>query len=86
VLRVVIMADQQERFRAEARRQRRIAIRAFWRWLGRRIIPILDLPGIWIERSRIRAEMGRLDDRMLRDMGVSRLEVERELRKPFWRD
>lgn len=72
--------------RAEARRQRRIAIRAFWRWLGRRIIHILELPGIWMERSRDRAEMGRLDDRMLRDMGVSRLDVERELRKPFWRE
>lgn len=80
------MVDGREQLRAEAERQRRIAIRAFWRWLGRRIIHILDLPGIWIERSRSRAEMGRLDDRLLRDMGITRLDVEREIRKPFWRE
>jgi uncharacterized protein YjiS (DUF1127 family) len=82
----VSMAAPRENFRTDAIRLRRIAIRAFRRWLGQRIIRFLGLPGVWIDRSRNRAEMGRLDDRMLRDAGLSRLDVERELRKPFWRD
>lgn len=71
---------------AEARGHRPIAIPAFWRWIGRSVFHILGLPGRWIERSRSRAEMGQLDDRMLRDIGLSRLDVARELRKPFWRE
>ncbi len=37
-------------------------------------------------RQRQRTSLLQLDDRMLRDMGISRLEAERESRKPFWRD
>ena len=37
-------------------------------------------------RQRQRTSLAQLDDRMLRDMGISRLEAERESRKPFWRD
>ena len=39
----------------------------------------------WRQRSRERAELRRLDDRMLRDIGVTRGDVWRELNKPFWR-
>jgi uncharacterized protein YjiS (DUF1127 family) len=39
----------------------------------------------WQERARSRVLLGRLDDRMLRDMGLTRSDVEVETRKPFWR-
>lgn len=38
------------------------------------------------QRQRQRICLARLDDRMLRDMGISRIEAERESGKPFWRD
>jgi uncharacterized protein YjiS (DUF1127 family) len=39
----------------------------------------------WRHRARSRRELARLDERMLKDIGVSRVEVEFEVRKPFWR-
>jgi uncharacterized protein YjiS (DUF1127 family) len=39
----------------------------------------------WRRRSRDRAELARFDDRMLRDIGVNRAEIWREINKPFWR-
>ena len=39
----------------------------------------------WRRRSRERAELARLDDRMLRDIGVTRGDVWQEINKPFWR-
>lgn len=40
----------------------------------------------WRERSRQRRALLNLDDRLLRDIGVSRADAEREGRKPFWQD
>lgn len=80
------MGDERERLFAEAHRLRNVAIRAFWLRLGHRAIRLLECPGVWIKRKRNRTEMGRLDDRMLGDLGLSRDDVEHELRKPFWRD
>jgi len=39
----------------------------------------------WRRRSRDRAQLATLDDRMLRDIGVSRGDVLAEINKPFWR-
>ena len=39
----------------------------------------------WTERSRQRRHLAGLDDRLLRDIGVSRVEVEAEISRPFWR-
>jgi uncharacterized protein YjiS (DUF1127 family) len=39
----------------------------------------------WIERVRQRRALAALDDRMLRDIGVTRAEAARETEKPFWR-
>jgi uncharacterized protein YjiS (DUF1127 family) len=39
----------------------------------------------WRERSRQRQQLARLDRRMLRDIGVTPDEAERECNKPFWR-
>lgn len=39
----------------------------------------------WRRRSRDRATLATLDERMLRDIGVTRGEVLDEINKPFWR-
>ena len=39
----------------------------------------------WRRRARDRAELAALDDRTLRDIGVARVDVWREIYKPFWR-
>lgn len=39
----------------------------------------------WIERARQRRALAELDDQMLRDIGVTRVEAVRECDKPFWR-
>jgi uncharacterized protein YjiS (DUF1127 family) len=36
-------------------------------------------------RQRQRYDLAQLDDRMLRDMGLTRVDAERESGKPFWR-
>ena len=38
----------------------------------------------WQERARQRRRLAELDDRMLRDIGLSRADVGREVEKPFW--
>jgi uncharacterized protein YjiS (DUF1127 family) len=48
------------------------------RSVGRRI-------ALWIERTRQRQALAGLDDHMLRDIGITRVEVARECGKPFWR-
>lgn len=39
----------------------------------------------WRERAEQRRQLMQLPDDRLRDIGVSRLEADREARKPFWR-
>jgi uncharacterized protein YjiS (DUF1127 family) len=39
----------------------------------------------WRRRARSRRELAALCDRCLRDMGVTRYDADREMRKPFWR-
>ncbi len=36
------------------------------------------------ERQRTRRDLASLDERMLKDIGLSRYEVEMELRRPWW--
>lgn len=45
-----------------------------------------DALAAWRERSRTRAQLARLDDRMLKDIGLSRSDAGLEARKPFWRE
>jgi len=40
---------------------------------------------VWYERNRQRRHLARLDDRLLRDIGLDRATVELEVMKPFWR-
>ena len=39
-----------------------------------------------LRRARQRRDLAALSDHHLRDIGLSRTEVEREFMKPFWRD
>jgi uncharacterized protein YjiS (DUF1127 family) len=50
------------------------------------MIQVLHLPREWHRRSRDRAELAGLDDRALRDIGINRVDVWREINKPFWRE
>ena len=38
----------------------------------------------WMQRSQQRRQLRELDDRALRDIGLSRAEVNAEADKPFW--
>ena len=40
---------------------------------------------LWQERARQRAALAALDDRMLKDVGLTRADVMLEIGKPFWR-
>ncbi|GIK96999.1 MAG: hypothetical protein BroJett029_12080 [Alphaproteobacteria bacterium] len=40
----------------------------------------------WLELSRQRRHLALLDDRLLRDLGLSRSDVSSETDKPFWRE
>ena len=70
------------RSRIALRKVRRRALRLTVRQALSRIFATLRK---WRRRSRERAELARLDDRMLRDIGITRGDVWDEINKPFWR-
>ena len=43
-----------------------------------------DLVMTWLDRSRQRRHLAELDERMLRDIGLSRAEVDNETSRGFW--
>ncbi len=47
---------------------------------------ILDRLVQWRERARQRRQLLELNDRLLRDIGIDRINAVREGTKPFWRD
>jgi uncharacterized protein YjiS (DUF1127 family) len=49
-----------------------------WHALWRRL-------AIWVARDRQRRELQELDERLLRDIGIDRIEAMREAARPFWR-
>ena len=50
------------------------------------LIGLLTRLPVWEERARQRRQLLRLDDHLLKDMGMSRADAYREAHKPFWRD
>lgn len=57
------------------------ALRALGLWTVRLIDTLLD----WQERAHQRHHLSGLDDRLIRDMGLSRAEIDAEIHKPFWK-
>jgi uncharacterized protein YjiS (DUF1127 family) len=53
-------------------------------WLASQLGPLPQWPLVWAERSRQRRGLGALDDRMLRDIGLSRSAAFAETQKWFW--
>ncbi len=53
--------------------------------LGHLLLRTPGMLNLWYERSRQRRHLARLDDRLLRDIGIDRATVEMEISKPFWR-
>ena len=50
-----------------------------------RLLAIVNLVDLWLERRRQRRALVELNDALLKDIGVSRYEAYREATKPFWR-
>lgn len=44
-----------------------------------------DATWVWRDRARTRRQLEMLDDRLLRDIGITRLQARSEAEKPFWR-
>jgi uncharacterized protein YjiS (DUF1127 family) len=57
----------------------------FWRIIGSLLARGLDALRTWQQRSRERRDLQSLSERLLRDIGLGRVAVEREACKPFWR-
>ena len=54
-------------------------------YLQEGLINLFDLMQSWAERHRTRSNLYQMPDYMLRDIGVSRSDVEEEWNKPFWK-
>lgn len=52
---------------------------------GAIVMRLIEGLAVWHERSRQRYHLATLDDHVLKDIGVSRADVAREVDKPFWR-
>jgi uncharacterized protein YjiS (DUF1127 family) len=48
-------------------------------------VAVFEVLAVWQDRRRQRSTLARLDDRMLRDIGLTCADVDGEISKPFWR-
>ena len=49
------------------------------------LVRLAETIAVGLERRRQRVALARLDDRMLRDIGLTTADVEGEVMKPFWK-
>jgi uncharacterized protein YjiS (DUF1127 family) len=49
------------------------------------LVTVFDTVLDWQDRARQRNRLGEMDDHLLRDVGLSRADLEHEAAKPFWR-
>jgi uncharacterized protein YjiS (DUF1127 family) len=65
----------------------RIVVKTVWAgykaalMVGQAVMTVLT----WQDRVRQRQQLELLDHRMLRDIGLTRVDIDLETRKPFWR-
>ena len=52
---------------------------------GDRLVQAYEQVLSWLERVNQRRHLAQLSDHMLKDIGLTRVDVEAELSKPFWR-
>jgi uncharacterized protein YjiS (DUF1127 family) len=71
--------------RLEASSRQNAGATAGWRLSKAALSQVAAILRQWRQRSRERAQLALLDERMLRDIGISRGDVLREINKPFWR-
>jgi uncharacterized protein YjiS (DUF1127 family) len=69
-------------------KRRPVSLLPAWRvWLGAGAFDrIWNAPRLWLDRARMRRELAELDPMIMRDAGLSAIDVVREAEKPFWRD
>lgn len=67
-----------------ARAGRRLA--AVWRAIREVAGAINDTLALWDLRARSRRDLARLDEHLLRDVGLDPVEARREVTKPFWHE
>ena len=53
---------------------------------GNAVVRVFGALREWRRRSKDRAQLAALDDRMLTDIGISRAEAEFLANKPFWKE
>ena len=56
-----------------------------WSALHAALAATADTIATWRERAKMRRQLLLLDDRLLRDIGIDRLQARSEAEKPFWR-
>ena len=56
-----------------------------WRSVDAALQHAVDAILTWRERARTRRQLVMLDDRLLKDIGITRLDAQGEAEKPFWR-
>jgi uncharacterized protein YjiS (DUF1127 family) len=52
---------------------------------GEILTRVMDTVLTWQQREFDRAALASMSDRVLKDVGLTRADIEREWRKPFWR-
>lgn len=54
----------------------------WWRTSAGSLAPVVSL---WFERARTRQALAELDEHLLRDIGRTPIEAQRESARPFWK-
>lgn len=49
------------------------------------VVQAIHTLSVWNQRARQRRHLNRLDHRLLKDIGITYADVDREMHKPFWK-
>jgi uncharacterized protein YjiS (DUF1127 family) len=66
----------------QSKTPRRVFDPEWWRTAAGSFVLVLSL---WVERARTRRILLELDEHLLRDIGRTSIEAQRESARPFWR-